>query len=254
MIHPGAVFLGGIVALTWGTTAMAPILAGGQSLSLVFARAGVVKQASWTQSPNLKLGPHGLILEAPGSQSIKFQLQTTEPLAIDRRSGSASIRASLEPRTSPVTLGNQTFTPGPGRMFARYSPDTKHWSPWQALATISTERLDYTFSGQLIAVDHEYSELCSKYADLPSGKRENQETCVQWILESQPDFFAKHLSFICYVQFLYQTNFYGGQRIEHLLFEELPYIIGGLGRGGEPKNPRVEDCPHHGASEHNDAS
>jgi hypothetical protein len=234
MVHPtAAAFLGGMIALAWGTTAMAPIIVGGWDLSLVFARPGVVKQASWTQSANLKLGPHGLILEAPGSQSIKFQLQTTEPLAIGlsrRPARSASIRATLEPRTSSITLGNgQTYTPGPGRMFARYSPDTKHWSPWQPLATTSTEPMDYTFSGQLIAFDHEYNELCRKYADLPSGKRGNEEACVQWILRSQPDFFAKHLPFVGYIQFLYETDLAGGQRIEHLLFEVSPYDVSGLG-------------------------
>src|ERR1700730_1980662 len=219
MIHPTAArFLGGLIALACGTTAMAVVF-DMRGLELDFTKPDVVRQASWTQSEFLKLGPHGLIHETSGP-SIDFQLQTTEPFAIGlswQPARSAAISATLSPVASPITLDNgQTYTPSPGRMFVRYSPDTKHWSTWQVLATPSTEPTGYTFSGELVVSKQDYGafdELCGK---LRREGIHGEEACAQRILESDPDFFAKHLPFIGYVQFLYEANLADVQRIEHL--------------------------------------
>jgi hypothetical protein len=65
MIHPAAGFLGGMIALACGTTAMAQSF-DMQVLELDFTKPDVARQASWTQSTFLKLGPNGLIHDAPG--------------------------------------------------------------------------------------------------------------------------------------------------------------------------------------------
>jgi hypothetical protein len=194
-------FLGGLIALAWATTAMA-----GTQLDLDFTKPDVAKQARWTQSPVLKRGPHGLVCELPESSYIQFELQTTEPIAIGfwwRPARSASIAATLSPVASPSTTA-------PGQMFARYSPDTKHWSTWQVLAS-STEPTQYKFSGQLVVSEQDYGEfgaIC--------GATNDAEPCAEGILNSHPDFFAKHLPFIGYVEFLYEVGLTGGQGIERL--------------------------------------
>jgi len=139
----------------------------------------VAQQASWTQSASLKLGPHGLSREAPHNSMLPYQLQTNEPIALGfywLPARSASIWATLSPTASPITLQNgQTFTPDPGRLFARYSPDTKHWSAWQVLALPSTELTHcpwrypqcYVFSGELNVPQQEYGQ----FEGLPSTCR-----------------------------------------------------------------------------------
>ena len=157
----------------------------------------------------MKLGPHGLVNEALGSL-LDFQLQTTESLAIGyswRTVRSASIRATLSPAASLFTsVIGQTYTPRAGQMFARYSPGTKHWSTWQVLTTSSIDR-GYRFEGDLTVAQQDYDEygkLFLKWMKLDVPWASDEEACVKWILKSQPDFFAKHIPFIGYVQFLYE--------------------------------------------------
>jgi hypothetical protein len=128
---------------------------------------------------------------------------------------------------------------------ARYSPDTKHWSTWQVLAT-ATDPTGYKFSGELAVSQQDYAaygELVSKYLALDVPWRSDEEACVQRILKSQPDFFAGQPPFIGYLQFLYEANFAGGQRIEHLDFE-ISYGIGGVHLAPkDPKTSRNRDVP-----------
>lgn len=194
---------------------------------LDFTDPHVAQQASWTHSASIKPGPHGLVGEE-SSGWMPFQLQTTEPFAIGsywQAARAATIYAQLSP-AAPLVSNGQTSFPGAGRMFARYSPDTKHWSTWQVLGLPLSTELEacgsgyprcYTFSGELIVSQQdrrEFDELCSEYQKLSGYSTD--EACVRWILKSQPDFFATHLPFIGYVQFLYEAVFAGGQRIERL--------------------------------------
>jgi hypothetical protein len=229
------------IVVACGATAAASIL-GMNQLKLDFTKPAVAKQASWTKSAKLKLGPRGLIFHAPGPEALDLSLQTTVPFATGtswRPAGSVSIRATLSPRATPIRLDNgQTYTPSPGQMFARYSPDAKHWSTWQPLAD-ATAPTGYTFSGQLAVprqAHAEYGKLVSKYMTLDVPWRSDEEACVRWILKSRPDFFAKQLPFIGYVQFLYEASLAGGQRIERINFD-VSFGVGGLHM--QPKDPKT---------------
>jgi hypothetical protein len=209
MIHPAARFLAGMIALVCGTIAMASVFSG-RELKLDFTDSNVVQQASWTQSVSLKLGPNGLSNDALRNSFLPFQLQTTDPIAIGVYwwpAQSASILATLN-----------TSNTDSGHLFARYSPDTKHWSTWQAIARQGPiePTTQYTFSGELTVPQQEFgafAELCNEHQG--RGPRD-AEACVGEILKSQPDYFAKHQPFVGYVQFLYEADFWGGRCIEQL--------------------------------------
>jgi hypothetical protein len=219
--YPAAGFLGGMIVLVCGTTAVAVVFSG-QSLDLDFTSPDIVKQVSWTPTRSVKLGSNGLFLDLPSRMGIgQFQLQTTEPLALGvywQAVRGASIWASL----TPVDTGQAV-------LFVRYSVDAKHWSTWQSLSRPSTESRCLptypqcqVFTGEL-AVPHQQSEefdqLCGQYASQHRGEVTDEEECAQWIVQSQPDFFATHLPVIGYVQFLYEKRMLsGGERIEHLNF------------------------------------
>jgi hypothetical protein len=227
-------FLGGMIALACGAIAMAGPIIGAQSLDLDFTKPDVVGQVSWTPTgPYLKLGSDGLNLALPKGASIgPFQLQTTEPLALGYPLRGAGIRATLSPIASPGRLDNgKTFPSDPGTLFARYSADTKHWSTWQPLPAPAIQQQCYSsgraysqcyvFSGELRVPQQqseEFDKLCREYETQRLGMSYEKQRCAQWIVTSQPDFFATHTPpVIGYVQFLFEDrNFSGGRRIEHL--------------------------------------
>jgi hypothetical protein len=201
-----------LIALAGRTIAIAGPVMDSRHLELDFTNPDVAQQANWTKSASLKLGPHGLIFEAPGKPyaSVDLHLQT-EPIAIGLNWQpvlSAVISASLSPRT-----------PIPGPMFVRYSADTKHWSPWQLLDTSTDCHPQcYGFNGKVEISQpdrREFQDLCYEYHKQRPGPPD-EEACAQWVLHSQPDFFATHFPFIGYVQLLYEIPLYDGQGIEHL--------------------------------------
>jgi hypothetical protein len=222
-------------------TATAGIL-GMQQLKLDFTRPEVAKRVTWTKAARLKLGPRGLLFDAPGPEALDLTLQTIEPFATGlswRPAGSVSIRATLVPAPAPIRLDNgQSYTPAPGQLFVRYSPDAKHWSTWQPLAS-TTEAKGVRFTGQLVVprqASAEYHALVARYMKLDVPWRSDEEACVRWILRSQPGFFAKHQPFIGYLQLLYEASLAGGQRLERLDVD-VSYGIGGLHLA--PKDPKA---------------
>jgi hypothetical protein len=239
----GAVVVVGVAAVV-GTTADAGV-AGMQQLKLDFTKADVAKQVSWTKSANLKLGPKGLVHDAGAGEMVDLTLQTTEPFATGmswRPAHSVSVGAAITPVASPIKLPNgQTHTPYAGRMFARYSPDAKHWSSWHVMSQAPEAGGGYRYRGELAVTNQDaaaYGELVAKYATLDVPWRSDEDAAVRWIVASQPDFFAKHLPFVGYVQFLYEGSLYGGQRIERIDFD-VAYGIGGAHY--PPKNPKDRD-------------
>ena len=228
------------VVLAGAAPAIASIL-GTHRLELDFTKPGVAKQATWTKSAKLKLGPSGLVHDAPGPETIDLALQT-EPFATGtswRPTRSVAIRATLTPIASAIQLANgQRYTPSVGQMYARYSPDAKHWSTWQVMSA-ATEPAAYKFSGELAVPQQAhaaYGELIYKYSTLDVPWKSDEEAAVQWILKSQPDFFAQHQPFIGYVQFLYEASLAGGQRIDHL---DVDVSFGVNGLHQVAKNPKV---------------
>ena len=82
-----------------------------------------------------------------------------------------------------------------------------------------------------------------QYSTLDVPWKSDEEAAVQWILKSQPDFFAQHQPFIGYVQFLYEASLAGGQRIDHLDVD-VSFGVNGLHQvAKDPKVSRNRDGP-----------
>lgn len=151
-----------------------------------------------------------------------------------------SLRVEISPPPKPVTLNNgKTSMPWLGKLFARFSPDCKHWSSWQVLRGDSTNAAVRAFTGELSIPEREreaYSALLTEYAKLDVPWKGDEEGAITWMIEHTPDFFERCIPFIGYVEFLYEVPFYGGQRISR--FEaEIGWSISGLHHS--PKDPAV---------------
>jgi hypothetical protein len=150
--------------------------------------------------------------------------------------------------TSGVTLvgtvcpASQVFRSGVwhGQLFVRYSPDKKHWSSWQVLQNTTEPKpgdKGTEFSGRLHVPQIErnrYDELIQQYHKLEVPWGSDEEAAVKGILQKQPDFFAKNLPFIGYIQFHFEGPFRGGQRITSFDYR-ISWGIGGLHL--PPKDP-----------------
>ena len=197
-----------------------------KSLAIDFTNAADAKdKATWSESDKLTVSANGLGWDGEAASSRDGWIQTV-PLALGlswRPPFAVSVRVSVHPKPTEFVLNNgQKSTPYVGDVYVRYSPDRLHWSTWQVLQTSepqnNTEKQDpgRHFSGRIrvpYSERDEYGKLISEYARLDVPWQSDEEAAVRWILEKEPDFFAKQLPFIGYVQFRYEAGFYGGQRI-----------------------------------------
>ncbi len=216
---------------------------GNNELTIDFTQPDTAKlKASW--SDNLDINTQGLGWDALPASGRDGWIQTS-PLATGlcwRPTVSVNASVTLEPDVHPFQLGNgQTSIPWIGQVFARYSPDLKPWSSWQALtATPSTDGTvpkKRAFTAPLGVPDRErkdYTTLIQAYSELDVDWTSDEEAAVKWILKKDPRFFERSLPFIGYVEFLFEGRFQGGQRITSLK-AALGYGVGGM--AAIPKDP-----------------
>jgi hypothetical protein len=137
---------------------------------------------------------------------------------------------------------SQVFREGvwKGDLYVRYSLDKKHWSSWQKLQVKGNPQpreKGVKFTGMLGIPEiarRRYYELVEEYSKLDVPWQSDEEAAVKWILKKEPEFFAKNLPFIGYVQFHFEGLFRGGERIT--AFDcRLNWSVGGLHL--PPKDP-----------------
>ncbi|MCD4775410.1 MAG: hypothetical protein K8S15_05080 [Candidatus Aegiribacteria sp.] len=181
--------------------------------------------ATWSEPEVLSITANGLGWDGEPA-SLRDGWIHTVPMALGlswRSPYAISVHVSINPKMEEITLGNgQVTTPYQGDVYVRYSPDTVHWSTWQMLQSgepqINLEMLEpgKHFRGTIripYSEREEYQILLQKYAELDVPWRSDEEAAVQWIVENDPDFFARQIHFIGYIEFLYEGSFHGGQRI-----------------------------------------
>jgi hypothetical protein len=172
------------------------------------------RKATWSDPKRITVTPEGLGWggrEDQGSRDVWLQ---TAPVGIGlswRPTSVASIKARVE-------------RPGAsGVLYARYSADGKHWTTWQPLeaaAPAAGKGPTEVFQGTLRVPYREaarYHELRLEYArrdDVPWGS--DEEALAREVLQREPQFFERSTPFIGYVQFLYEAQLSGGQRIKGL--------------------------------------
>ena len=196
-------------------------------------------KATWSEPEKLTVSTKGLGWDGEAASSRDGWIQS-DSLALGlswRPPQGVSVRVSVYPKpTEFVRNSGQKSTPYAGDVYIRYSPDLLHWSTWQVLQTgepqSDTEKQNpgRHFSGTVrvpYSERAEYGKLISEYSTLDVPWKSDEDAAVRWILEQEPDFFARQLPFIGYVQFRYEARFYGGQRIRSFK-AEVSYGMGGL--------------------------
>ncbi|WP_298865201.1 hypothetical protein [uncultured Gimesia sp.] len=196
-------------------------------------------KARWFPVDKLTINDKGLGWDGSADSSRDGWIQT-KPMAVGlswRTAASISLQVTLDPAPTEITLQNGLkFTPDTGTVFARYSPDLKHWSSWQELQRtkpsqdLTRKKRGRNFSGRLTVPRRQrssYGTLLSKYSELDVPWRSDEEAAVRWILNQQPEFFSENLPFIGYVEFLFEGGFYGNQRLRTFK-ADVSYALSGL--------------------------
>jgi hypothetical protein len=211
---------------------------GQQKLTIDFRRDDDIEsKVKWFSSEELSANSDGLGFDGPPEKTTQLHLETTEPFALGyswRPIQSARIMVKIKGREKPIVLSNGTVISSvPGSLFVRYSPDARNWSNWQFLQldrNVPPSVFLWLFDG-VIAVSHTersaYQDLLTEYCKLDVPWKSDEDAAVRWILKKDPNFFKKQIPFIGYVQFLFESNLYGGQRIESIDIN-ISYGVGGM--------------------------
>ncbi len=183
-------------------------------------------KATWSVPEKIAVSKAGLGWDGDALASYDGWIQT-KPLALGlswRPTSAISIRCAIRPPENE------------GAVYARYSPDLAHWSSWQLLGpagpnSLEEKRTPSRYYGGMVRVPGrdriEYDKLLREYWRLDVPWVSDEEAAVQWILGQQPDFFARQIPFIGYVEFLFEASFPGGQRIK-AFHAEISYAMGGI--------------------------
>lgn len=217
-------------------------------LQIDFTNAADAKnRATWSEPEKLTVSKDGLGWDGEATSSRDGWIQTT-PLAVGyswRAPYGVSVRVAIQPRPVEAVLNNgRKWTPYGGNVFVRYSPDLKHWSSWQVLQSAqpqsTTEKTapGRLFDGKIQVPNIErngYCELLREYSRLDVPWKSDEEAAVRWVLKRRPDFFSRHLPFIGYIQFRFESSFHGGQRIKSFR-ADVSYGMSGVHLPPEDKN------------------
>jgi hypothetical protein len=189
-------------------------------------------KASWSDTNRLTVTTNGVGWDGEATASRDCWIQT-KPVAVGpawRPPTAVDLSVGLDPEPKPVALKNgQTHKPAYPRVFARYSPDCKHWSSWNELKRGGTDPAT-VYTGSIGIPKREQAGLWAfrqEYYKLDVPWPDDTEAFVEWLLKREPDFFATSLPFIGYVEFLIEGSFYGGQRVRSL-YANISWTVSGL--------------------------
>jgi len=224
-----------------GNNVCASIL-GMEELKINFTDRNDAKgKASWSEPNKINITKNGLGWDGEHNASRDSWVQTI-PLSVGlswRPAQSVNATVEIEPEIKSITLPNgQTYTPYIGNMFVRYSPDGKHWSSWQAMDYPKPQRQPVTKRKFTAFVNipqrerEQYISYMKKYWKLDVPWISDEEALVKWILGQDPEFFSKYISFVGYLQFLYEISLPAGQRITKF------HAIAGFGLSGLHQPPK----------------
>lgn len=235
------------VVLTLTSLSVGSILAH-KELKIDLADANdAAAKAYWFPSDRLTITEAGLGWDGDANASRDGWIQS-RPTALGyswRTPFVINVRAEIFPPPPERTMPKgRKYTPHPGEIYVRYSPDLKHWSSWQVLqyaepqSHAEKKKPGKYYSGT-IRVPYrersEYSKLLMEYSKLDVPWKSDEEAMVRWILARQPDFFDKYLPFIGYVEFLFEGSFRGGQRLQSLKIY-ISYGMSGMHHPPKDKN------------------
>ena len=216
------------------------------SLKIDFTDQHDVKdKATFSPAKKLNITKRGLGFDGETNSSIDGWIKT-KPLAIGlswRPASSASISISISPKPKEITLPNgQKSLPNQGSVFVRYSPDMQNWSTWIMLNEGESQNQEKKTREYFLRIGipeverSKYNELLKSFSKLDVPWKSDEEAAVKWILKKDPEFFAKSIPFMGYVEFLFEGHFTGDQRIKSFN-TRVNYSLSGFHH--EPKNNKI---------------
>ena len=183
------------------------------------------KKAKWSDPDRIEVTGQGLGWGSRDDEGSRDFWVQTAPIGIGlswRPTSGASIKATV------------MHTGTAGLLYARYSVDARRWTAWQLLESAGKGRTTSfpteVFQGTLRVPHREsarYHELRLEYSrrdDVPW--RSDEEALVKEIFKREPAFFEKTTPFIGYVQFLYEAQLHGGDRVKGIQ-ADFGWIVGG---------------------------
>ncbi len=195
--------------------------------------ADVFGKALWSPQGALNITGEGLGWDGEAASSRDCRI-ITEPLALGlswRPPSSISVKVTILPEPEQFILNSgDTSKPYGGDVFIRYSPDLANWSSWQVLNTSESGDPGRIFSGTVRIPNLEretYSALIGEYAKFDVEWRCDEDAAVRWLLSIDEHFFERYIPFIGYVEVLFESSFFGGQRISSFK-AEVVYSLSGL--------------------------
>lgn len=209
----------------------------------------VTKLVRWTDEPHLGVTAEGLGWNGKAYEVRDITISSIQQQAVGwswHAVTTVSVSAEVVP-AGDFSFGENavTFPSTTGTLYARYSPDTRHWSSWQALdARVPTNKQSpRLFLAGTVRVPERvrqpYKALLAEYAAAHQAPRladslplvgVDEEAAVGWILAKHPDYFAQQLPLIGYIEFLWETQIRGDQRLRQLRIGLL-YVRSGLIHG-----------------------
>ena len=255
-------FLLGVIATGLLPPAARASIFGANVLEVNFTREAEAR-AKERWSDGLAPGPGGLGHRGEPAESLDGWIHT-EPFAVGlwwRPAYWVSLRVELSPAPSPITLNDgHAYTPYAGSVYARYSADRAHWSGWQAVP-LKQPQPDNTPTGEVLAflkiatpplapkstvfegalaVPHREREAYEKHMEtfmkLDVPWTSDEEALAGWIVAREPDFFARSIPFVGYIEILFENSFHGGQPVAKL---EARATYGMSGMASVPRDPGV---------------
>lgn len=234
-----------LVILLAGASSVYGVMDAEKEFVLDFGKPEQVKmRATWNDPDKFDITDEGLGWDGPRNAHRDLAIQSTQLVGVGwswRPVHAVHIRSQIKP-PGEFKFREKSVTYPPGQLYARYSPDGKHWSSWNHLQMQEPENKDkpaQAYAGSLRVPYKEqatYRELIREYSRRNVPWASDEEAAVAWIFEDEPTFFKKNLPFIGYVQFLFEISLPGGQRIERIHMN-LSYSAGGM--HSPPKDEEV---------------
>ena len=212
-------------------------------IKIDFTNTNAASHASWSPEEGAGITSEGLGWDpSPDGREVTGCSILTHPIGIAffwRPTTSARVKVEIQPGPGFRTWEGEKYWQTAGRMFIRHSPDLVHWSSWQELQSGSMS--NRVFEGTIGVPEREqivYETLRLKYQRSHMARGSNEEAAVRWIVQNDPEFFAKHLPFIGHVQLLFEGRFEAGHRFKSL-DASFSYSVGGVHT--EPAEPKERE-------------
>ncbi len=195
---------------------------------------GSTPTATWgSEGSSLDINEEGLGSGKCTGNSFTFAWVMTSPIPVGSHGqpwDNADFTVSV-PRTKP----DDSF--GLGNVFIRHSPDLKHWTDWQVLEQQPEHPAPNTWQSPrkgTLAIPRvhreHYRKLCDEFAAANPDVPFRNDAVVRWILKEDPNYFAKEIPFIGYVQVMVEAGLSDQQRIRGIHFSAFSTIDGMLYR------------------------